>query len=431
MRTGTRLAIAGFVAVSALAVIAGPAFAVVDRVYPDGVTVTNAGTWHEPDYTVTVDCASLPTQADYAGGTLVSATSLPVRATDTIRVEVTGCTSARIYGWSMPGDAVTPSLTLVDGPDAGAQLSMGRDWASGDTLSLSGTVVEVGPNTALQLEDGNDPLGLFAVSAVYAPMVADPAGTLLETIPISLSLDASPRFTIDETTPFPNLPPGSLMSGQPFRCGIVPGDHPYTEQQLTIAEPGRYTFRVSDVSPIPSTIDVRRSETPLSDPVLVLYRSFGDASPHDGIVGCNDDAIRDVGGMITRSAGGTLMSGLYSEFEVDLQPGSYTLVLTNYAPVAYFIDPPAPTSSSTRLDVDGRVKKSTATLQVVAPVNGADTETASVEIWFEHAALAATGPSSAAISLVEFSAVLVLAGTGAVVMARAAARHRASRRHRA
>jgi hypothetical protein len=199
--------------------------------------------------------------------------------------------------------------------------------------------------------------GRVAVAVGLAALVATPgnarAGDDPQTVPnppapaillarTTLSIPANPipnfAFRSEDLDEFSGEVPWDFtdpahMAGNEF-CAIEDesGDyHPYTTDTVRILEAGTYTFRIVN-SP-----GVR-------DPFLALYEGTVDkANPDAGVIGCNDDIDNNDPPYDDLEDGDLFddngfddydypeLDEYFSLFEVELQPGTYTIMLTTFS----------------------------------------------------------------------------------------------------
>jgi|GEM_PF-835506 len=370
------------------AALAVPTVAWAATALPAGVTVANAGTLSAPDYTVTIDCDQLPDWDTYDYENERDWVYLPLHAEDTATIEFTGCGEFSIWDNDDDDDRVTPQFTYTDGPDAGNAQVMGDEWVSGDTIVPTGSAIEVGPDLELEFyDDEGDPRGYFYVETPLLVDVDDPVGSLLTDIELLVPADADPDLVVADDPQYWD-DDDDLTLGGFDDCGIDSGDHFYASATVEVERSGTYTFRLADLLPTSRDLLWSEPERYLEDPFLALYSDFDPTDGHLGVVACDDDSDLDEFSDFYLTSSGTVMSDRYPQFTVELQPGSYTLVLTSYNPVDEFAVGSAPAAApydSTRESEKGDF--SAAAL--------GDDETGTVEVWFEAADLAATGTSPA------------------------------------
>lgn len=388
-------------------IAASPALAAdPPRMLPPGVDLANAGTLVDPDYLVDIDCALLPDDTTYDYFTQFDFAVLPIPAGSVVSVSLDNCVDVQTYINNEDETRATAQYTALDGPDAGEAKVAGVDWFSGDVEALTGTEYEVGPNTEFVVLEGGDPSGYFVLDVELAVDVADPRGDLVDEVDLLIPAEADPDLIVADDPQYYDAD-DDLELGGVTDCGIVDGNHFYGSAEVVIENRGFYSFRVADLDPVSRDVDFRQAYRYLTDPFLALYSSFDPDDAHLGVVGCNDDSDLDADSDFYLTSTGTMMSDRYSQFTVELQPGTYTLVLTSYADVSEFIDVAAPAASARERGDD--------TKGAFAPTALGDDETGTVEVWFEASELAATGPSQASGGML--AAGLALMTLGGLVFA--------------
>jgi hypothetical protein len=364
--------------------VASPALAVTPaRSLPPGVSITNAGTLIAPDYTVEVDCSLIPGDVDYDYDTQFYYADLAVPAGSSVTVQTANCSDVYLDQFDYDDTRATATYTPVGGALDGDPQVQGVDWSFGDIVSLDTTEYVVGPNTQFVVLDGDFATGYFNISVPLAVTVADPQGDLIDDITLVIPDNATADLIVTDDAQYYDGD-GDLALGGTDGCGITEGNHFYAEQEIVIDKRGIYTFRIADLSPISQDVDFQAAELYLEDPFLALYSSFNPADGHQGVVGCNDDADLDEFSDWNITSSGTMISDRYSQYTVELQPGTYTLVLTSYDDESEFIDDTLPVSAGERA-ADPKGAFSPTALGV--------NESATIELWYAESALAATGPS--------------------------------------
>jgi hypothetical protein len=285
---------------------AGAAFAAL----PDGLTGTLAA---DLSSTVNVDCDSL---TDWESPTVYMATG----TTATVNITGTCNGSNGMYYNTNDNTAtgtggITVAGTHTDATDAGSWITAPSSFTAD-------------PNTFVEIDSsvGSD---YTYISFVAVDDVPNPSGELGQTTTVTLpgTAAAASTFTV----------PGSQGNahdlGGDNNCAIISGDHVYSTYTVTVGVDGQYSFRVVNTNPL--TYDVvawGNDELPIDDPYVAVYSAFDPANPDTNIVGCNDDGSaydypEDTGATLDHKY---LVNGLYSEFQQNLAPGTYTLVLTTY-----------------------------------------------------------------------------------------------------
>ena len=367
-------------AAPALAAIPGPAL-------PSGVSVSNAGTTVNPDLEVRIDCALLPSDATYAP-TQTKVIQLPVPLDGEVTITTQNCASFLLQRENDNLPQVVPQFRFLDGPDAGATKTLGVDFADTDTLAMTGTQLVVSANAYIQVvESGAADAGYFRVEVEPAVPVANPPGSLLHTFVIEVPATALPSMPVTDELLF--IPP---VDGRPQLgsggCGIDTGPHIVATTTVVIERSGTYTFRVSDVSPTVQDIDETQPFRYLGDPFLALYSTFDPDNAQQGLVACDDDSDLDVRTDYYITGSGTMMTDRFPQFRVDLQPGTYTLVLTGYGSATGFSSTAGPVDVGS-VGNDGSEPEKGGFGSVAFGVD----ETGTVELWSTSGELAATGPS--------------------------------------
>ncbi|MBA4248674.1 MAG: hypothetical protein C0444_10330 [Microbacterium sp.] len=367
-------------AAPALAAIPGPAL-------PSGVSVLNAGTTVDPAHQVSIDCALLPSDATYAP-TQTKVIQLPVPLDGEVTITTQNCASFLLQRENDNLPQVVPHFRFLDGPDAGDTKTLGVDFADTDTLAMTGTQLVVSANAYIQVvESGAADAGVFRVEVEPAVPVANPPGSLLQTFVIEVPATALPSMPVTDELLF--IPP---VDGRPQLgsggCGIDTGPHIVATTTVVIERSGTYTFRVSDVSPTVQDIDETQPFRYLGDPFLALYSTFDPDNAQQGLVACDDDSDLDVRTDYYITGSGTMMTDRFPQFRVDLQPGTYTLVLTGYGSATGFSSTAGPVDAASEGN-DGSEPEKGGFGSVAFGVD----ETGTVELWSTSGELAATGPS--------------------------------------
>jgi hypothetical protein len=267
-----------------------------------------------------------------------------------------------------------------------------------DEFSVTGDLVMVaGDNFGFANGTG----GFLAyVNVMYASDENVPSGTLLFTEDMTIGtvpdeFDVGPvngdfdqHFLADNET-----------------CGLSADGarmHIYTTMTFEVTEAGEYTFRGIGSTPLSQFHG--GAYHPLGDSFLALYEGFDPANPDDNVVTCNDD-LNDLFGydnneVVEGLPDGVLMEGHMPYLVADLQPGTYTLLLSVWDPIGsedwqagqVFVWEFANSAASTRVQAWG-------------PANGATL----VEEVGEEGSLAATG-SGQELGWTAFAALLMFAG---------------------
>lgn len=366
-------------AISSPAVGAGPV-----RALPLGVSLTNAGTLAAPDYTLEIDCAVIPDSGSYDFATEFDYAEIAIPLGSVVTVLTSGCTDAFVAAYDTNETRATPAYTPVGGADDGVIQELGSEWAQNSYVSLDTSEFLVSPNTQFTALAGDFPDGYFTVYAPLAVEVADPQGDLLEELTMEIPAAASADLVVADDPLYYDAF-GDLELGGVTDCGITAGNHFYDEAEVVIENAGIYSFRIADLDPASQDVDFSQDARYLEDPFLALYSSFNPADGHQGVVGCNDDSDLDGVSFYYITSSGTMMSDRYSQYTVELQPGTYTLVLTSYDDETAFGLTSAPVAATSE-----RPEKPKGDFSPTA--FGVD-ENATIQVWYAESELAATGPS--------------------------------------
>lgn len=119
-------------------------------------------------------------------------------------------------------------------------------------------------------------------------------------------------------------------------CDLNYVSHPYQVQSFTTVASGNLTFRVSATSPDTSinamSLMLSNKSYPVRDMMLMVYSGqFDPTAPESGLIACNDDSGLNAGSFLDD---GTFLHGNWPQVTTSLQPGAYTLVLTNKNEIA-------------------------------------------------------------------------------------------------
>lgn len=374
------------------------------------MTYANNGTLTDPDYAIEIDCAELPTLDDY--GIQWQYLELPTQLGDTVEVDLVNCGDMVLDTANGSETRVTAQYRFLDGAEAGQMRVLGTDWVNDDVRSVVGSTIELGPNTVITVLDDADaePERYFSVVAAFAPGVADPAGVLLNTLEPVVAADAAADMIVDDEPAYYDENDDLLLGGIEG-CTILPGQHYAGTTTVTIDQAGSYTFRTAALDPVSLDLDQTQAYRYLTDPFIALYSDFDRSDAHAGVLGCNDDSDLDEEARFYVTGNDMLMGARYPQFTVDLQPGTYTLVLTSWSDTNDF----SMDSEPVALPEAGADPK----ISVVPAALGVD-ETASVEVWGPQPALADTGASDdAGLALGAGLALIALGGTVLVLRRRA------------
>ncbi len=302
--------------------------------------------------------------------------------------------------------------------------------ASGQAVpSGSGPVTyDVGGDTQVVWSvDGVD----FSVSYLPSIELSDPAGEVIATN--TLHFPAGGGTTADFVTDDPDGLAGLA------ECDTYPGTKAYRTQVLTVTEAGEHTFRVVGVAPQQSGADVSfegGSElytalpnpwgdyVPSVDPWIALYETFDASDVESTLITCNDDSQRiddEVSFPVqAHDSSQRFLDNYYSEIVVDLEPGTYTLVVATYDIVSGTAPDQAATPERSLAPVDYSLDDFVAQsidLEVWASADaaGSDDENAAPDD-----ELAATGIGGQLTGAVGWLGVLLMLGGVALIVRRRA-----------
>lgn len=248
-------------------------------------------------------------------------------------------------------DEIEPWQVVVKFGDLNVETS-GR--AGGDEPIVLDEPISIG-NPAFQLEVS----GVAEIELIYGGIkyidldvyesyaAPDPSGNLLQTSTVTF---ANPLLDLQIPAGV-NVNPGDsdeVLLGEIADCDIEPGDHVFREIEITIVTAGVYTFRKIAIDPIEEDLFWGVVTPLMGDSFLALYQGFDPASVHSNLVACNDDVddleiwgpvddFKDSSGgdaaaIITSS--GFLIDNAFPWMTVNLEPGTYTLVMMRYYPLS-------------------------------------------------------------------------------------------------
>ena len=245
--------------------------------------------------------------------------------TSTVTVTFLNCETFNIYDWDNTGEMTYNGGTVID--------STGTNEVDSSTEVI--TVAQAG---YLEVWDSDDEAnGKDFMLSFHDPYeMPDPSGTQLadttQTFAATDTLETT-YGTADEISAGDEIGIG----GDTENCGILPGQHIYATQDITVSKSGEYTFRVTGMDAPSSYLLPTGDFQPVSDPMVALYSTFDPSDPNTGNVGCNDDLndlafgdhdYGDADFNITQQ--GDYVEGHFSYFVSNLEPGEYTLVFTTW-----------------------------------------------------------------------------------------------------
>ena len=246
-------------------------------------------------------------------------------------------------GWTIPlyGDSIEITFTNCDQygyiyDDSGSGNASTTAGAITDTTSQYFDTVTVDGEADLRMYDAGD--YYFADLNVRLPYnMADPEGVQLADSLQVIDAD-SPATTTYGTQEEIDADNEIGIGGDTEHCGILPGEHVYATQEVTVHEAGDYTVRVTGVDPgsyYLNRLDFERN--PLRDPMVAIYSAFDPSDPNDGNVSCNDDLndlvidSYDFGDNdFNLTEQGDFLEGHFSYLTATLEPGVYTFVFTTW-----------------------------------------------------------------------------------------------------
>lgn len=253
-------------------------------------------------------------------------------ATDTISTEITfDCTtdSGVFRSWLNPDDTLTVNFTNCDQYETrsadGAPLDSG--------VPTSPVVINAGETISLW-QVASLPMQLWLITGtVYEGRT--PPGVLQYRQDVTIPLDAKTfdAGEIDDQDEEEHWLGGKRLCALDVEGGAR---HVYTSLNITIDRPGRYTFRSIATDPLGEYLGT--DTNPIGDSFFALYSNFDPANPDEGVIGCNDDLNNlfdyDNNEMVEILPDGTWMEGHQPYFSVELEPGSYTLLMTTWRAVS-------------------------------------------------------------------------------------------------
>lgn len=202
---------------------------------------------------------------------------------------------------------------------------------------------------------------LAFVNVMYASDENVPSGTLLFTK--DMTIGAVPdEFDVGSD----NSGDNEHFLGTNEDCGLSTDGgrmHIYSTITIDVTVAGEYTFRGIGSTPLSQFHGA--GYHPLGDSFLALYEGFDPANPDDNIVTCNDDLNNlfghDDNEIVEGLPDGVLMEGHMPYLVADLQPGTYTLLLSVFDSIGanewqageFFVWDFAPGEASTRIQAWG------------------------------------------------------------------------------
>lgn len=259
------------------------------------------------------------------------ATPLSAQAA-TIQVSVDCTTNAQEEHWRYVANADTVTYTVTNCTDVE---TFDNDWNSQSSATLTGSTFVGTPGHNYEFYNSSDRGGTWYDSRLL-PSVAEhtPSGSLLLTKEITIGTSPS-QMDVGA----PNNPDNDYehnLAGI-AQCGLqadLSQQHVYSKVTITIKKAGTYTFRGTVSNPASGYLSSDEDHSPLSDPMLALYKNFDPTHPDANVVGCEDD-LNDLfdytnNDFAEELPNGVLMEGHQPYFSVHLQPGVYNLLLLTW-----------------------------------------------------------------------------------------------------
>lgn len=186
------------------------------------------------------------------------------------------------------------------------------------------------PETFIDPPDpGND--ADIDLDVYVATPATDPSGSLVLELELVFPVSDLPQFTVGSTT---SNEDDDYFLGGDSDCNMENGHHVYQQFAIGITEAGDYSFLVPWVTPVDEDLYWGAPYYPSQDFFLGLYSSFNKNDPNANLLACNDD--REGGYYLSFGSGDSalIMDDQQPWMNVNLDPGTYTLVLTTYRSVS-------------------------------------------------------------------------------------------------
>ncbi len=250
----------------------------------------------------------------------------------------------------MPTETLTVTLLNCDGWNI-------EDQDAGNVMTLSGTATndsDISGDTATLVVTGAadidfDPPANWTVPDTFleppdqgfdadidldvylAAPATNPAGSLILERELVFPVSNLPQFTVGSTT---TNEADDYLLGEDSDCNMENGHHVYQQFSIGITETGSYSFLVPWVTPVDEDLYWGSAYYPSQDFFLALYSSFNKNAPNSNLLGCNDN--RDGGYYLSFGSGNAalIMDDQQPWMTVNLDPGTYTLVLTTYRSIS-------------------------------------------------------------------------------------------------
>ena len=250
----------------------------------------------------------------------------------------------------MPGETLTVTLLNcngwnIDDQDAGNVMTLNgtatnNSDISGDNATLAVTGASdidfdppanwTVPDTFLDPPDPGNNADIDLDVYLAAP-ATNPAGSLVLERELVFPVSNLPQFTVGSTT---TNEADDYLLGEDSDCNMENGHHVYQQFSIGITETGSYSFLVPWVTPVDEDLYWGSAYYPSQDFFLALYSSFNKDAPNSNLLGCNDDRA---GGFYLSFGSGNaalIMDDQQPWMTVNLDPGTYTLVLTTYRSIS-------------------------------------------------------------------------------------------------
>lgn len=249
----------------------------------------------------------------------------------------------------MPGEVLTVTLLNCDGwnvddQDSGNVMQLGGVATNDADVSGANVLLVVSgqadidfdppagwvvPDTFIDPPDPGYEADIDLDVYVAAP-AADPAGSLVLERELVFPVSNLPQFTVGSTTSNES----DYLLGGDSDCNMENGHHVYQQFAIGITETGNYSFLVPWVTPVDEDLYWGAPYYPSQDFFLALYSSFNKSDPNANLLACNDD--RDGGFYLSFGSGASalIMDDQQPWMNVNLDPGTYTLVLTTYRSIS-------------------------------------------------------------------------------------------------
>ncbi|MFM6968053.1 MAG: hypothetical protein ACKOWN_03855 [Microbacteriaceae bacterium] len=248
---------------------------------------------------------------------------------DSVTITLINCETNNLYDFANSGTATVDSGTLDDNGLL--------------EVDESPEVVTITGEAEFEVWDvDSESNGYDIYFTFYEPYeMPDPSGGQLEDTSKVIAA-SDPLVTTYGTSAEIDLGDEIGIGGDTEVCGIIPGEHVYTTQDINVSVAGEYTFRVTGVDPMTYYFRPFEDESsPFRDPMVALYTSFDPTNPDANHVSCNDDLndlefgdhdYADNDFNITQQ--GDYVEGHFPYFTANLEPGNYTMVFTTWASIS-------------------------------------------------------------------------------------------------